>query len=61
MSFRDAKDAAVGSFERRYVEHILTKNNGNVSGAARDAGLDRSNFRRILQKHSIAPESFKRD
>lgn len=61
MTFREAKDAAVGSFERRYVEHILTQNNGNVSGAARAAGLDRSNFRRILQKHSITPEAFKRD
>ncbi len=50
LSFRDAKDRAVCSFERRYVEALMRRTKGNVSEAARMAGLDRSNFRRIVKR-----------
>jgi len=59
LPFRQAKEAAVGSFERRYVENLLARCEGNVSQAAREAGLDRSNFRRVLQKHDVSADSFK--
>ncbi|MCP4504733.1 MAG: sigma-54-dependent Fis family transcriptional regulator [Deltaproteobacteria bacterium] len=59
LPFKQAKEAAVGSFERRYVENLLARCEGNVSQAAREAGLDRSNFRRVLQKHDVMPDAFK--
>jgi DNA-binding NtrC family response regulator len=58
MGFKEAKEVAVASFERRYCEALLEKVRGNVSAAAREAGLDRSNFRRLLGKHGIRPEAF---
>ena len=59
MPFREAKGVAVASFERRYCEALLEVTSGNVSEAARRAGLDRSNFRRLLMKHGIRIEAFR--
>ncbi len=60
MPFREAKDTAIRSFERLYVEGLLSETGGNISDAARRAGLDRSNFRRILNKHEVDATAFKR-
>jgi len=48
----EAKEA----FLREYLEHVLEQANGNVAAAARLAGVDRSNFRRLVKKHEIDPE-----
>jgi DNA-binding NtrC family response regulator len=53
LEFRKAKSLAVNLFERRYMQALLTACDGNVSEASRRAGMDRSNFRRILKKHDI--------
>ena len=58
LPFREAKDAAVSAFERKYVEDLLRQTQGNISDAARRAALDRSNFRRLLGKHGVISESF---
>ncbi|MGM0576331.1 MAG: sigma-54-dependent transcriptional regulator [Myxococcota bacterium] len=55
LPFRQAKDVAVQTFERRYLREVLDRAEGNISEAARLAGLDRSNFRRLMKRHS---ESF---
>jgi DNA-binding NtrC family response regulator len=51
FSFNEAKKVAVEQFESTYVESMLKRSGGNVSEAARQAGMDRSNFRRILRKY----------
>ena len=61
MPFREAKDTAVKSFERLYVEGLLAETGGNISDAARRAGLDRSNFRRVLTKHDVDASAFRDD
>ena len=40
-------------FERDYIEHVLQETGGNLSRAARRAGMDRSNFRRLLDRHGV--------
>jgi len=50
LPYADAKEHAVDAFDRAYVEHAMARAGGNVSEAARLAGMDRSNFRRLLKK-----------
>jgi transcriptional regulator of acetoin/glycerol metabolism len=37
----------------------MEKAKGSVSEAARLSGLDRTNFRRLLQRHGLDPQAFK--
>jgi two-component system response regulator HydG len=57
MPFSEAKKRVVDNFEREYVTEVLRRAGGNVSEAARQASLDRSNFRRIVKKYDITPQS----
>lgn len=49
-NYRAAKEQATATFDRIYIEQLLEKAGGNVTQAARMAGLDRSNFRRVLKR-----------
>jgi DNA-binding NtrC family response regulator len=55
----EAKRRASSEFERRYLVRVMEKAKGSVSEAARLAGLDRTNFRRLLQKHGLESTKFK--
>jgi two-component system response regulator HydG len=53
LSYKDAKQKAVDAFESAYFSTLLRRSGGNVSEAARQAGLDRSNFRRAARRAGI--------
>ena len=53
LPFSEAKSKAVEQFESSYVHEMLKRAGGNVSEAARQSRMDRSNFRRIIRKHKI--------
>jgi two-component system, NtrC family, response regulator HydG len=55
----EAKRRASSAFEKRYLTKVMERAKGSVSEAARLAGLDRTNFRRLLQRHGIDAASFK--
>jgi len=57
LPYAQAKRLAMRAFERRYLSSLLEKNNNNVSSAARAAGVDRSNFRRLLKQYEVAGRS----
>jgi len=42
--------AATEAFQRRWLEDLLQRHGGHLSNAAREAGMDRSNFHRLLRK-----------
>jgi two-component system response regulator HydG len=48
--YAEAKRRAMLEFDERYLREVLARSGGNLSLAARHAGLDRSNFRRIVKK-----------
>lgn len=54
-SFKEAKRA----FERRYVEGLLRRCEGNISRAARLARKDRKDFYDVLRRTGIDPASFR--
>jgi hypothetical protein len=51
LSFRDAKERAMGRWERWYVAELLRHTRGNLSEAARVAHSDRSHLRKLVRKH----------
>jgi two-component system, NtrC family, response regulator GlrR len=51
--FRAARAAVLADFERRYIEDILRKHQGNVTQAAREARQDRRAFGRFIKKYQI--------
>ena len=52
LSFQLAKQRIVQQFEKSYLRGVLSQTNENISEAARLAGMDRSNFRRLLKKYA---------
>jgi two-component system response regulator GlrR len=58
-TFADARDRFVRDYERRYLVNILEATNMNVSEAARRAGIERSNFYRLLRRHQLVPQHMK--
>jgi transcriptional regulator with GAF, ATPase, and Fis domain len=53
VPFKIAKDAAVDQFERGYLSALLEASGGNMSKAARTAGMDRMYLHRLVQKHGL--------
>ncbi|MFN7132458.1 MAG: sigma 54-interacting transcriptional regulator [Myxococcales bacterium] len=53
LPFKEAKERLVASFERDYVAALLERCDGNVSKAAREAGIDRVYLHRLLKKHGL--------
>ncbi|UJR84465.1 sigma 54-interacting transcriptional regulator [Sandaracinus amylolyticus] len=53
MPYKEARQQALGAFEERYLAHLLERSGGNVSQAARDAGLDRSYLFSLLRRSGL--------
>jgi DNA-binding NtrC family response regulator len=53
VPFRLTKDAVIDSFERSYLSQLLEVAAGNMSKAARLAGMDRMYLHRLVQKHGL--------
>lgn len=59
MNYTALKKKWADSFEREYLQVALNRNGGNVSAAAREAKLDRSNFLRLLRRHGIKAQDYR--
>jgi DNA-binding NtrC family response regulator len=51
LSYAAAKEQALRRFEKGYVDALMKACDNNISAAARKAGMDRSNFKRVLRKY----------
>ena len=51
--FKDAKNALVEGFERRYVSAMLEATGGNISEAARRADIDRVYLLRLMGRYGL--------
>ena len=52
-SFQEAKDQLIASFEVRYVRALLERHEGNVSRAARAAGLSRNAMYALIRRAGL--------
>jgi transcriptional regulator with GAF, ATPase, and Fis domain len=57
--FHEAKERAVALFERDAIIRFLGETRGNVSAAAKRAGITRRNFHRLIVKHGLNTQSFR--
>jgi DNA-binding NtrC family response regulator len=52
-TYKDAKQELLDQFEREYMARLIQQHHGNISQAARDAGLTRYHLRELLKKHDL--------
>jgi DNA-binding NtrC family response regulator len=53
LPYHEAKEALVERYDRAFTENILEKSAGNVSKAARDAGIDRRHLQRLMARFGV--------
>jgi DNA-binding NtrC family response regulator len=54
LDYAEARERALDAFERDYAAFILKRAKGNVSQAARDAGMNRAYLHRLLKRHGLS-------
>jgi DNA-binding NtrC family response regulator len=55
--FHEAKDALIARFEREYLEDLVQRAGGNLSQAARLAGLERKFLYKLLERNGLRQKS----
>ena len=59
LPLTESKRRALAAYEQNYLARVLRRAGGSVSEAARLAGIDRANLRRLLHRHGLDAASFK--
>jgi DNA-binding NtrC family response regulator len=52
--YHAARERVLAEFEMSYLEHVVREANGNISDAARIAGVDRTTLYRLMEKHDTS-------
>jgi len=52
--YHTARDRVLAEFERDYLEYVVSEADGNISDAARLAGVDRTTLYRLMDKHGTS-------
>ena len=58
-TFQEMKARRIAAMERTYVEELLTKHAGNVTHCSEEAGMARSAFQKMMQKHGVRSADFR--
>jgi DNA-binding NtrC family response regulator len=53
VGLKEAKERWVAVLEASYLRDLLARHDGNISAAAKAAGIDRKTFHRLVTKHHI--------
>ena len=54
IPFKMAKQNVISEFERRYISRLLAQHDGNISAAARAAGIDRMSIHKMLHRLGLS-------
>jgi len=52
-SYYDARDRLLATFNRQFLTRAIAYAGGNLSKAARHAGIDRTTFYRLMDRHGL--------
>jgi DNA-binding NtrC family response regulator len=58
-TYTELKKRWCDAFEREYLISSLQRHGGNVSSAAREAQIDRSNFLRLMRRHGLVSKQYR--
>jgi transcriptional regulator of acetoin/glycerol metabolism len=53
LPLKQAKDQWMEALEGSYLRELLERHGGNVSAAAKAAGIDRKTFHRLINKYRL--------
>jgi DNA-binding NtrC family response regulator len=53
LPLKDAKERWMAVLEASYLRELLDRHDGNISAAAKAAGIDRKTFHRLVNKHQL--------
>jgi two-component system, NtrC family, response regulator HydG len=59
--YQEAKNRAMASFNRAYITGLLRESHGNITFASERAGMDRSNFKKLLKRYAIDVSEFREE
>ncbi len=57
-TFKEEKKKVTADFEKSYLTRLLALHRGNISHAARAAGMDRKNFWQLMKKYHLEAGDF---
>jgi len=57
-SYYAARNQLLANFEREFLTRVIAHAGGNMSKAARRAGIDRTTFYRLMERHGLERTSF---
>ncbi len=59
MDYRTAREKIISDFTRGYVRYLLRKTSGNVTHAARLAGIERQSLQHLIRRYEIDASEFR--
>ena len=59
--YHQARENVLSEFEKGYIVWLVNRAGGNMSKAARIAGVDRTTLYRLIEKHGMERESILRE
>ncbi len=59
IPYREAKEAVLSQFNRRYIRRALEMTGGNVTRAAKRSCIERQSFQQIMRRYDIRSDAFR--
>ena len=59
LPYKDAKEELLNQFTISFLSEKLMATKGNVSAAARESGMERQAFQRLMRRHNLQSQSFR--
>ena len=59
IGYLAARAIAIRQFEQAYFDVLLRQHHGNLTSAAREAGVSRSTFYRLVRRHGLSAGEYR--
>ena len=60
LPYKEAKAQVLKDFNSNFINYLLSKNNGNVTQAAKQCGLERQALQQIMRRYGIKADPFRK-